>query len=385
MKSVFVIDPGMMEAGGHHAALLETLIETRQNDVNLSVFGHIELDKELYAKSIDSGIVVYRHFKTNFYQHYEDSFYLKLSGIQTYIRLLAWEYSQALSYVAQQNESMDSIVCFYPCVNWEHASALSLALGSITNSPLLHHKVCCMFQPLKSSKEMDLYYKSAFRQLRKNSEVKLYASDWETKIYYDSLDLYIDDFHPCYLLPWHKLNVTKRQKPCTPNILAYFGDAKVNKGFCKLPELVERLLLAYERKIRITIQFTMAWENPALETAIRELKSLARVYEEVILESRFWSASEMVQKLNDTTHIICTYEVNDYQHKSSGLAWLARFFSIPVVIGGECWLTREFDRIGVNYAVSSELNDRTPSSIKNEREVKYKDALFDNINHWLVV
>jgi hypothetical protein len=28
MKSVFVIDPGMMEAGGHHAALLETLIHS---------------------------------------------------------------------------------------------------------------------------------------------------------------------------------------------------------------------------------------------------------------------------------------------------------------------------------------------------------------------
>ena len=54
MKSVFVIDPGMMEAGGHHAALLETLIETRQNDVNLSVFTHVELDNELYVKSIDS-------------------------------------------------------------------------------------------------------------------------------------------------------------------------------------------------------------------------------------------------------------------------------------------------------------------------------------------
>jgi len=64
---------------------------------------------------------------------------------------------------------------------------------------------------------------------------------------------------------------------------------------------------------------------------------------------------------------------------------LASFFSIPVVIGGECWLTREFDRIGVNYSVSSELSVRTPSSAKSQREVEYRDALFDNINHWLVV
>ena len=311
MKSVFVIDPGMMEAGGHHAALLETLIETRQNDVNLSVFTHVELDNELYVKSIDSGIDVYRHFKTNFYQHYEDSYYLKLSGVQTYIRLLAWEYSQALSFIAQQNENMVKIVCFYPCINWEHASALSLALASITKSPLLHHKVCCMFQPLKSSKEIDLYYKSAFRQLRKNSEVRLYASDWETKIYYDSLDLYIDDFHPCYLLPWHKLKVAEKQKSIIPNVLVYFGDAKVNKGFCKLPDLVERLLLVYERNIRITIQFTMAWENPALETAIRELKSLAKVYDEVILESRFWSASELVTELGLTTQYLLN---SAYEH-----------------------------------------------------------------------
>lgn len=383
MKSVFVIDPGMMEAGGHHAALLETLVETRKNDIKLSVFAHKALDNDLYAKALGSCISVHRHFTTNFYQHYENSSDLKISGIQQYIRLLAWEYSQALSDLCKQNETNDQIVCFYPCMNWEHASALSLALASMSWSQIVHHKVCCMFQPLKSSKNMDVYYKSAFRQLRKNSTVKLYASDWETKNYYNSLSLHIDDFHPCYLLPWHKLNTSKSQVAGIPHVLAYFGDAKINKGFCKLPGLVKRLLLAYERNIRITVQFTLAWENPALATSISELRTLANEYEEVTCENKFWSVSELVQKLNNITYIICTYEVDDYQNKSSGLAWLASFFSIPVVIEGECWLTREFDRIGVNYLVSSELSDRTPSFIKKETEGGYKRALFDNINNWL--
>ena len=51
MKSVFVIDPGMMEAGGHHAALLETLIHSESEDTTVSVLTHKHLDNELETKA----------------------------------------------------------------------------------------------------------------------------------------------------------------------------------------------------------------------------------------------------------------------------------------------------------------------------------------------
>ncbi|MEC8376451.1 MAG: hypothetical protein VX078_16785, partial [Pseudomonadota bacterium] len=117
MKQIVVIDPGMMEAGGHHAALLETLFEAEKEDVNLAVFSHKQLDKNLADKAFSGKIELHKHFETNFYQFYDNGLQLKVSGLQQYIRRLATEYREVFKLLADL-KPQEETVCFYPCLNW---------------------------------------------------------------------------------------------------------------------------------------------------------------------------------------------------------------------------------------------------------------------------
>ena len=66
MKQVFVLDPGLMEAGGHHAALLSTLLCYKGSDT-LQIFAHKKLDETLLTESEVKGLKTYRHFESNFH------------------------------------------------------------------------------------------------------------------------------------------------------------------------------------------------------------------------------------------------------------------------------------------------------------------------------
>jgi hypothetical protein len=385
MKSVFVIDPGMMEAGGHHAALLSTLIATESIvDTEITIFGHMALDKLLAQQAIDHGITVKCHFSSNFYEHYSDGIELKISGIQSYIRQLAGEYYQAIQKILLHIGD-NPAVCFYPCLNWEHANALSLALKLIGSDNLhISHKVCCMFMPSKANETIArLYYQMAFGQLGNIPRVTLFASDSETLDYYQRLNLAIVGVHPCYLLPWQNFAIQPKKHNTFPQLLLYMGDAKVDKGFLLLPSLVEDLLQAYDFQISLTIQYTLAWEYPALTEAICELNALAKKYHQLKLINEFLPTPQLIEMLNSVDTIVCTYEPSVYQTKSSGLAWLACFCNIPVVVREDCWLTREFTRLQHSFTVDASLTKFTIQTPTAKRETDYFNCLFNELLVWL--
>lgn len=387
MKSVFVIDPGMMEAGGHHAALLETLIHSKSDDALVSVLTHKQLDNDLETKAKNSGIQVLRFFSTNFYQHYEDSLDLHLSGTQHYIRLLAWEYACAIKLVAESGPEKD-IVCFYPCLNWEHASAISLALTMNGEQYNFTHKVCCMFKPLKIDPQSELLYKYAFGKLAKHSNVKLFASDWETREYYEELGINIQGFHPCYLLPWTRLNKQKTISPEIPHFLLHMGDAKKNKGFLRLPEVIVEAIAKFKGKVKLTVQYTLAWDYPELEPVISTLKRLEKEYPaQLQVHTNFWSKDELQSVITTLSGVVCTYDSHSYQNKSSGLAWLCAYYYLPIIFIGQqtFWMHREMDRLGMTYYRSIDTFTDNVGEIPMLVSCNsYYGSLFEDCLTWVV-
>lgn len=346
-----VIDPGMMEAGGHHAAFIETLIHSEREGIKVSVLTHQQLDNDLETKAKDCGIQVHRFFSTNFYQHYEDSLDLKLSGMQHYIRLLALEYARAIKLAAQGSENHD-IVFFYPCLNWEHASAISLALTINGEQYNFKHKVCCMFKPLEIDHQSELLYKYSFGQLAKHPKVKLFASDWETREYYEELGINIQGVHPCYLLPWSSLNKQKTTSSEIPHFLLYMGDAKENKGFLRLPEIIVEAIAKFKGKVKLTVQYTLAWDYPELASVIRILNRLQKEYPtQLQVYTNFWSKDELQSIMTTLSGVVCTYDSQSYQNKSSGLAWLCAYYYLPIIFMGQqpFWVNRELERLGITY------------------------------------
>ena len=387
MKSVFVIDPGMMEAGGHHAALLETLIHSKSEDTMVSVLTHQHLDNDLETMAKNSGIQVYRFFSTNFYQHYEDSLDLKLSGMQHYIRLLAWEYTCALKFAAEFGVEND-IVCFYPCLNWEHACAVSLALNMNGEQYNFTHKVCCMFKPLKIDQQSELLYKYAFGQLAKHSNVKLFASDWETREYYEELGTNIQGVHPCYLLPWGSLDKKKTIRSEIPHFLLYMGDAKENKGFLRLPEVIVEAIAKFNGKVKLTVQYTLAWDYPELTPVISTLNRLKKEYPaQLQVHTNFWSKDQLHSVMTTLSGVVCTYDSHSYQNKSSGLAWLCAYYYLPIIFIGQqsFWMQREMERLGMTYYRSIDTFRDSVSEIPMPVSCSnYYGRLFEDCLTWVV-
>lgn len=385
MKNViYVIDPGMMEAGGHHAALIENLIDSSGKDNRIVLLTQKKINSQLAEKATRSGIEVIRHFDTVFYQYYDDGLQLKYSGLQMYIRALAWEYMQALKHIDELSKRYKA-VCFYPCLNWEHASALSLSLRKLESElSNLVHKICCMFKPNQINNESSLLYSHAFRQLNKLSAVQLYASDWETKEFYTSQDVLIEGYHPCYLLPWKTISqITNSSTSDLPHFLLYLGDAKENKGFKELPMLVQRFIHQYHGRVKLSIQYTMAWDSPELREVAKELRVLSEQFTQLNVYTSFWNTIELVSVIKSVTAIICTYDTKVYQNKSSGLAWLSTYLKTPVVMKKKCWLSREIKRLGYQSFISENLVVNLKSINVQFKKTSYGSSIYRDFTAWL--
>lgn len=391
MAQVYVLDPGMREDGGHHAALVSTLLNYKGlEQIELTLVSHQSLDISMLSQAKKSNVEVIQHFNANFYENYDNTHSVGKLQIQKYIRNLANEYIAVWNLAKERCRNKEQkLVFFYPCLNYEHASALSLAFLYLDKHSDIHvakytHKICCMFTPNDVHEAIYKYrYRQAFEPLSKRQEVQLYASDIETMRYYESLGIELKGVHPCYLLPWDQLKITDKANNESPRILLYFGDAKTNKGFCDVPNLAKKLLNEYKDNITIIIQYTLAWEQDDLLKTIDALNKLNATYKQIHLFNEFWDPEQLAEHFDTLDLIYCTYDPQVYQYKSSGLAWLASFFTVPVVLRGHCWLSREFDRLGHAYSFM-DSSHILPASIEiYTRESGYYASLFENLITWL--
>jgi hypothetical protein len=398
-KAIWVFDAGMMEAGGHHAALAETLCQSknRHSDTTIKVFAHQLLDEKLCKRLSASGIPTELSFTGMFYKYFHDGAELGPAGLQKYIRVLAIEYKQLLER-AIEHALEQGVVIFIPCLNWEHALALGYAIKqtelalSQSNAELV---TCAMYSPNPSVQDPDIksiWYKMAFEPLVKYSFVSLYCSEQELgNAYTDLLPVHECRVHPCYLMDWPGIKIQndseKAENVHAKRFLLYMGDAKVDKGFNRLPEVLQKNLAASEEEVEFVIQFTLAWEYPEIMATVDVLKKWALTEPRLKLHHGFWSNQEMVKMLNQIDGAICTYDVNIYQHKSSGLVWLLAFFNIPLVIAGACWLSREAARLDVALTVDDSL---AITSLTQSKTVtapissSYHNALFAPLLAWLL-
>lgn len=395
MRKLVIIDPGLYEVGGHHAALLNTVAAKEQTTpVDITIYSSLNIAEELRDFAPRQKLKINPWFNSNFYQHFDDNTNFKSAAINTFIRGLALEFKSAIVDVLACGSIDDELIFWYPCVNWEHASALSLALNQLANSEQYRgcactHKVCSMFMSQQpENKRCNLPYETAFKRLNKCPSVELYASDWELREYLECLNIDVCGIHPCYLLPWANIECAKKEsamaESSTKTFLLYMGDAKENKGFTQLPSLVQSLSVSHPNDVKFIVQYTMTWSSPALSIAEQQLAELADQIENLAVHKVFWSVKELVYNLNATDLIFCTYEPSAYQFKSSGLAWLASFFNTPVVLRGESWLARELSRLQHPFEVSPSLTYSTQLlDITISQATEYRSSLFIEPIDWL--
>jgi hypothetical protein len=391
----------MMEAGGHHAALAETLCQSKSRLVtaDIQVFVSKHLDKNLRQGFSQVGIKSHEVFDCHFYKYFDESSQLGPAGMQDYIRGLAREYIDVLLQAIKQAKTKP-VIFFLPCLNWEHANAFSLA-STILNRKLcearIHVVACAMYSPQTLQGDMSasaMWFAMAFKGLIKFNFVSLYGSEYELCKHYGHLLSSTQlSMHPCYLMDWESIkkpeteSAAKIQKEV--HYLLYLGDTKENKGFNRLPKILEEGLKNTPVDTKFIIQFTLAWEYPEIMETVRTLNHWAKNEPRLILHHGFWSNEEVLSILGNIKGAMCTYDSGVYQHKSSGLVWMLAFLNKPFLISANCWLSREAERLNLDVYLDPNLSIQSLGScsgttLQRVSSSEYKQVLFSPLIEWLV-
>jgi hypothetical protein len=366
------------------------------------VYAHELFDNVLKAQMEALGLVVHQQFSTMFYKHFHDGTTFGPAGLQRYVRKLCVEYEEILLKALNQGSEQRHIL-FFPCLNWEHAWALNIALQKHT-SRLAQSKVClvccAMYSPIEQvqSNKKKPWYRLGFRQLNTSPHVRLYCSEFELcQAYQLLLDCEPISHHPCYLMDWQqaeqKLQKTDEFELPNNTVLLYLGDAKVDKGFNRLPNVLQQALANSDEYTHFLIQYTLAWEFPELDVSLKVLKDWAKTEPRLILHHGFWSNQQMTSVMKQIKLAVCTYDTQVYLNKSSGLLWMLAYFDCPFIIDAPCWLTREAKRLGVTFQISPNLGLQTDRYLQiseaeqaadKQNSLSYRQTMYEPLINWLI-
>jgi GT2 family glycosyltransferase len=378
--TLVIADPGLEASSGHHAGVATYLALNRPRDISLIFFAHRTIEDHLYHKLKSTGCEIYRHFTTAQYRYYAKNDPQdkppSLARIHSYIALLSKEYYALFEQLTARNEDERFVLCYHT-LNWEHASALALALRrKRLFSGRLRHIALLMFNPAIDYRGQVtdalqcLNFRTAMNALQNCNGVELFVSDTELAQEYQQL-LELPKplpLHPCFLADWSRLPSLSLSSPSRATcITIYLGDAKPEKGFNKLPALVKALLARTDIKAELVIQYTFNGEDHSLKGTIAELHAIAAHDGRLTLHCGFWSDEQLHGTLGRTDLFIFTHDGDVYRDKNSGILWLLGWYQCPLLFLESSWLTREAGRLGLTFAV---MNQETLSSDKIAEHVK---------------
>ena len=406
MLKIVIPDPGLREYGGHHPAMINSIANTQtviRGDIHLEVYCNKACSTEFITATQSKQVTIKKHFTTDFYQYfYQSPSLAKLNG---YINNLTKEYlsvfEQYAVYESNQNNrkgEQTKTLFLYHTLNSEHATALAAAIAIYNKhySNPLHHCVFLMFNPIKHNSQGELNikhflnFKCGFTLLKKQKNVQYYAGEEELQHHYQYLLTSSTQqkpaiaIHPCGLLSQSHKKIKKSK-----TVILFTGDAKVNKGFLTLPNLVEQVIQQVpEQNIEFIVQYTITNDGEALKKVDERLQSLAKLDSRIKLTTRFWSHSELHENFAEAKTIVFNYDSLVYQNQSSGVLWLAASYNLNMVFLTSNWLMREAEKLGCNYYHGSQVNftQKLHKSIMQSNDIfdmiqpnKYRKKLFQEI------
>jgi hypothetical protein len=400
MINLVLCDPALREFGGHHPATLGALMSSqavKTGRIKCEVYSHKDCSEEYVQLVQHKQLVFKRHFNTDFYQHFYAQ--TNIAELQPYIRQLTKEYLLVLNKVLTGIKQGDPYLFWFHTLNWQHAYALALALDAV-KQPMEQVPVCVclMYSPYRQSDAggIDavnaLNFEIAFKYLNKFSNVQFYAADYELAGIYSKLLNNTVDIHPSMLLG----DVAKPENiPKQNKIILFTGDAKPNKGFYQLPELVERLVNKPEFKdVEFVIQYTVTNNSSGLASIASCLTEMTKTVENLTVIDRFLPHSELLNMFATAKAILFNYDARAYQNQSSGVLWLAALYNLTVICLTDTWVNREASRLLVscytvnecNIAEAVQLAINAPAAnlaAGTAKPADYATSLFKDVGNWL--
>lgn len=318
--TIAVIDPGLMELGGHHAALLHTLASDSIAP-SIHYYCHQAVDKRLIELAVKTNSHITPCFKSNFYGVMDDDSADNFAAGYANIATLSNEYAHALTLAEGAS------VVFLPCLSWQHLLAFAQARTTSRNKAKI--KACLMFPPGVNHRgelrdgHLATQYKLAI-QLALKANIELFVSDTALQQGFEALLGKQLPLHPSYLANWQQL---PKGKPQAKNHLLYFGDAKVEKGFNRLPSIARSVLSDSDPTLSAHIQFNQNWDLPEIDEAKKALEKLVETDQRLTISTDYLGTQQLALLLANASHVYQLYKSSDYLNKSSGLDWWIKFYS----------------------------------------------------------
>ncbi|MBY6212235.1 hypothetical protein KUV95_11800 [Microbulbifer agarilyticus] len=428
-KNIFriaVFDPALHASSGHHFALLQSLKE-READLthidDVKYFCHENMRDRLEKEAGAHFPTLTPFFNTDFYRY--NCQRPSLIEVNSYIAHLSREYLNAFkvllgSNAAEQKErergSEGKTIVLYPAMQWEHLLALYLAIAQYPDAlrpGVISHKICMMYNPgrshtgsIISSREW-VGYRLALRALESFPAINFYASDYELVEHFSCLigDSRKIGVHPQYLFPLNvgasvsdkKIDIN--QSGC--KIGLYFGDAKADKGFLRLPELTRELLECVPENSEVIIQYSTHSTCGRIAAVEAQLRIIAKRDFRLKLYPSHIPNDQLFSMLRALDIFVFNYCSKAYAEKSSGFVWLLSGLAVDCTLffAHDGWIYREAQRLGLqthftkNGSVSSSvkvffingrtLGRRSKISLRADVNTAYKELVFSDFVRWL--
>ena len=189
-------------------------------------------------------------------------------------------------------------------------------------------------------------------------------------IFYTDSDQLTDQYDRMESVKFHTLPLPHTiPKPATRQKknklqITYLGDARTEKGYQYLPQLVQDFWVDYVKndKVSFVIQsnYNIPDGEPAPVVAREQLHHFPSDKVKLILESP--SVEEYGKILEESDVIILPYDKTNYYARSSGILVEALCHGIPVLVPSGTWLSRQFTSEVYKYHESLKDNLQTIES-----------------------
>lgn len=377
-----------MTMSGHHTALALYLSDKKKQYgfeyLDLTYYSHYQLDAEIRNLLLDSGISISHHFTVNYYELFEKNKTLSESN--------CFVWSLTKQYVACfNNECSDYTNYLHPSMSWEHLLSLGYALLELGKTSSKKHIVCLVSSPgidrngYIYDDKLVMKYKMAINLLVLNKNVEFYVSDYELQSSFKHLtQLEIFGLHPSFVIggdfPEDKLD-----QNLSKFIILYLGEAKTEKGFRDLPNLLDSLLSSFGSEYIFYIQYTNHWGNDEIIEVENILKNMSLRYPNILIDKGYISDRELDLKIRSAEFIFFNYSFDAYKYKSSGLLWKACNLGVSIVfLLKNSWLHREADRLGANIYFYDFDKIEKCDNYKFSFSRNYRSVIFNDFYVWLL-
>ena len=337
-SKLLIMDPSLDQKNGHHIDLdFRIALQAKEQGLDTKIVAN-----STFSPDGRDNIDVEAHFKQSIYKQYgTDPMLGRLDSFQSCSSQL-FNDLQAYNGIGQQTGVI------FPTVN---ADALFGIVRWLENIPLDQRPHVFVYLMLASGLETNFLgvdninyadqdtarlYRMAFRRAAAvHGNIHFFAANAELSEQYS----FISGRHVGQYPRLLRVAAADDTAATPEQVLLFTGDAKIEKGFGALPDLVERLCRS-DKSTRFVVHANMSAADTRALDIEPKLHELAAAHDNFDFLMRYLSRDEYEDLITSSGIVLMPYVASEYNGKESGILIETMFAGRYPVVPKNSWLAR---------------------------------------------